>query len=187
VTVLNPTSADGRWTVDDLYDLPDDGVRYELFDGNLLMSPPPAIPHHRTTVRLFKLLDRHTPDHLLTWPAGAGFSFRNDTTYYVPDIVVLRAEAGQSHKALLEPADLLLAVEVLSPSNRGRDLLLKRHEYAVAGIPDYWIVDPGPQTLTVFQLEPPAEDYQEMVTVRAGEPWVAERPFELRLDPADFC
>ena len=50
------------------------------------------------------------------------------------------------------PRDLLLAVEVVSPSNPGNDLVLKRHAYAVAGIPEYWIVDRRDRTLRVLRL-----------------------------------
>jgi Uma2 family endonuclease len=76
-------------------------------------------------------------------------------------------------------------VEVLSEHNRGRDLILKRHYYAAAGIPRYWIVDPFERTLTVLALA--GTTFEEETVVRAGTTWAAEEPFPLKLDPADVC
>jgi Uma2 family endonuclease len=76
---------------------------------------------------------------------------------------------------------------VLSPSNRGRDLLLKRHDYAAAGIPAHWIVDTKARSMTVLTLDPATTSYHEQMVVAAGRRWQAEHPFPITLDPADFC
>jgi Uma2 family endonuclease len=87
--------------------------------------------------------------------------------------------------ALFQPADVLLVVEVLAPSNAAKDLVLKRHDYATAGIPQYWIADPHDDTLTVLVSEG-GEPYQEAAVLRPGEVWTTDRPFPIRLDPAEF-
>jgi Uma2 family endonuclease len=130
------------WTINDLGDLPE-GYRYEIFDGSLLVSPPPPLPHVRATKYLDRLLERQAPAHLCVLTAGAGVSIRGGASYLIPDVVVVPWSALDRPRPTLLPPDVLLAVEVLSPSNPGNDLVLKRHEYAVAGIPQYWIVDPS--------------------------------------------
>lgn len=105
--------------------------------------------------------------------------------YYIPDLVVLPADVLRREGHRLTPKEVLLVVEVLSPSNAGNDLVLKRHDYGAAGIPAYWIVDPTARTLTV--LEHNGKDgHEEVATVKAGETWRSERPFPLAVDPADF-
>jgi Uma2 family endonuclease len=174
------------WTFEDLLTLPDDGNRYEIFDGSLLVTPPPLVAHAVSQGALTRLLMFAAPDDLLVLDGGAGVSVR-DGTFYIPDLVVLDANAVGQRKHTLQPADVRLAVEVLSPSTRGRDLVLKRHEYAAAGIPDYWIVDREQRRLTVLSLDPSEGKYREETVVEAGTQWRATRPFEVTLDPGDFC
>jgi Uma2 family endonuclease len=173
------------WTIDDLGDLPE-GYRYEIFDGSLLVSPPPHIPHVRATTYLDRILDRAAPAHLCVSTAGGGVSIKGGASYLVPDIVVVRRSAIERGGPYLLPPDVLLAVEVLSPSNRDNDLVLKRHGYAVAGIPLYWLVDQKARTLTVLRLDEKSGRYVESVVVPAGETWKTDDPYELSLDPAEF-
>ena len=182
---MTPIASGGPWTVGDLCEIPEDNNRYEICDGSLLVSPPPTLKHGFATHRLMKLLDRHTPDHLLTVSVGMGFGFRGGTSYFIPDLLVIVAEASRRTGLMLDPQDVLLAVEVLSPATRRRDLVLKRSQYAAAGIPDYWIVDAEQQTVTLLRLD--GASYREEVTVKAGEPWTMTRPFKVTIDPADFC
>jgi Uma2 family endonuclease len=115
-----------------------------------------------------------------------GIDIRNRTTCYIPDALVMREEALQSDADVLQPADVLLVAEVLSPSNAGKDLVQKRHDYAAAGIPRYWIVDPRDRTVTVLALPDGATVYKEEMVVRAGEPWSTETPFPLTVDPGEL-
>ncbi|MEU1243759.1 Uma2 family endonuclease [Micromonospora parva] len=109
---------------------------------------------------------------------------RGSSSYLVPDLFVATESALDSGGAALDPADVLLVVEVISPSNAGRDLVLKRHEYAAVGIPLYWLVEPRKQTLTV--LVNGAGGYREQVVLPVGEVYRAERPFPLALPLADI-
>jgi Uma2 family endonuclease len=79
----------------------------------------------------------------------------------------------------------MLAVEILSEHNRGRDLVLKRYYYACVGIPRYWIVDPFEHTLTVLAID--GTEYNPETVVPAGKTWRTDHPFPLTLDPAEFC
>jgi Uma2 family endonuclease len=172
------------WTIDDLKDLPDDdGNRYEISDGSLLVTPHPGTFHGTVTNRLHRVLNRHAPDDILV-SQSVGVS-RKRTSYLVPDLFVLPDPVGNKNEDAFKPADVLLVVEVLSPSNARHDLILKRDEYAIAGIPIYWIIDPKKQTLTVLEL---AEDgmYREAAVVEPGHVWRTDKPFPLAFDLAEI-
>jgi len=172
------------WTVEDLDRLPvDNGQRYELVDGTLLMSPMPAIPHLRVTNRLHRLLDRQAPQDVEVGE-NAGITIGGPRTCFVPDIFVVKGSAYDSDDKELNPADVLMVVEVLSPSNSGIDLVLKRHYYARVGIPSYWIVDQKGRTLTVLRLD--GDAYREDAVVQPGTTWQTDEPFPLSLDLEDF-
>jgi len=85
----------------------------------------------------------------------------------------------------VDSAAVLLVVEALSPSNAGRDLVLKRHEYAVDKVAVYWIVDPETQTLTVLEHDG-GEHYTEVAVVKPGETFTTEVPFPISIDIADI-
>jgi Uma2 family endonuclease len=104
----------------------------------------------------------------------------------VPDVFVVHEEALSREGACFEPGEVLLVVEVLSKDNRSHDLILKRHDYAKAGIPQYWIVDPDARTLTVLG-DIGQGGYHQLAEIRPGERWTAEHPYPLRLDPVEFC
>lgn len=174
----------GAWTIEDLRRLPDDGFRYEIIDGSLLVSPPPAKPHFRVTTRLRNLLHAQAPDDLVVGE-NAGVAMAKRRTYRIPDIVVLRASAIDGDESEFHPADVVLAVEVVSPNSGGDDLVMKRYQYGKAGIPHYWIVDQRKRTLTVLRHDG-AEGYDDVATVAPGESWHTDEPFPLTLDPADF-
>jgi Uma2 family endonuclease len=178
-------TGDDAWTVDDLEQLPDDGNRYELFDGSLLVSPHARIRHGRVAGRLHRLVDAQLPAGLVAWQ-DLGVNIAHQTTYYVPDVVVIAESALENDdEAYLTPADVRVAIEVLSPGNKGRDLVLKRRDYARAGIAHYWIVDPEARSLIVLRGRDGV--YDEVTTVIAGHTWQTDEPFPLAIDPADFC
>ncbi|MFI6782197.1 Uma2 family endonuclease [Micromonospora sp. NPDC050276] len=170
------------WTVDDLQGIPEDDQVYEIFDGSLLVSPHADVFHGAVANRLRRLLDRQAPDGVLVGQ-DIGVSAKR-TSYFVPDLFVARESAVDRGGAALDPADVLLVVEVISPSNAGRDLVLKRHEYAAAGIPIYWLVEPRKQTLTV--LVNGVGGYREEVFLPAGEVYRTDQPFPLALPLADI-
>ncbi len=175
----------GHWTIEDLQRLPDDGFRYEIIDGSLLVSPPPAIPHLRVTTRLRNLIhDQASREYVVV--ENAGISMGRRRTYRIPDLCVLRVQAIEGNGSEIDPSDVVLVVEVLSPDNRGDDLITKRYQYAKAGIPHYWIVDQSKRTLTVLRHDGD-EGYLEVATVLPAETWQTDEPFPITLDPADFA
>jgi Uma2 family endonuclease len=185
VTIPEPTKhlAEQPFTIDDLERLPDDGMRYEIFEGSLLVSPRPGVGHFGAAAELSYCLRRQAPPDLLAGQEG-GVLIKAGASYLVPDVMVVRRQVIRTDARAFSPPDVLLVAEVLSPSNSSTDLMLKRHHYATAGIPRYWIVDPPNQTLTVLRLVGKA--YVEDAVVKPGQPYTTDEPFTLSVDPADL-
>lgn len=183
--LARPAAHGGPWTVDDLVDLDHDRGRYEIYDGSLVLNPPPPLSHGRLTDLVADSLKAQVPAHLVATGVGLGLGARGKRSYFVPDVVVAQRSALVPGRKQLEAPEVLLVVEVLSPSNSGTDLVLKRHEYAAIGIPAYWIVDPAGRTVTVLELaEGPA--YAETAVLKPGDTWATDRPFPLTVAPAEF-
>ena len=164
----------------DLETLPDDGHRYELIDGTLLVSPAPRHRHQTVVGNLHVLLRAACPDDLQVILAPFAVALAEDTEVQ-PDLLV--APRSQFTERDL-PGPPLLAVEVLSPSTRRVDLLLKRDRLQDAGVPSYWLVDPDVPEVTVLELR--AGVYAEVARAAAQEPLRVEAPYALALTPADL-
>lgn len=156
----------------DLENLPgDDGHRYELIDGVLLVSPGPRHRHQTVVGNLHLLLRAGCPRELQVILAPFAVALADDTEVQ-PDLLV--APRSQFTEREL-PGAPLLAVEVLSPSTRRVDLLLKRDRLQEAGVPSYWLVDPDLPAVTVLELrdgvyvEAVAGAGEDLLTVSA--PW----------------
>jgi len=173
----------GPWTVDDLPGLPE-AYRYEIFDGSLLVTPPPATPHVNTLYRLRRTLDRQAPSGFAVVTEGWGV-YANERNYYIPDLLIADEALLVAGGSGISPKDVLVAVEVVSPSNPANDLLLKRLVYADLGIPEYWIVDGRDASLTVLQLDA-GKAYSETAICRPGHRWLADKPFPLAIDPGEL-
>lgn len=139
-------------TYEDYCSLPDDGLRYEILDGELEMSPSPLIDHQRISINLAVLLREHVQaeglGEVLTAPVDVMLA---DTTIVVPDLVfVSRDRAGLvTRRAVEGPPELL--VEILSPGSARRDRHTKAALYARLGVPFYWILDPDARTLDEYR------------------------------------
>ena len=165
-------------TEDDLAAMPEDGHRYELVDGVLLVTPSPNINHQICVGSLYVLLHAaRRPEHIVLM---ARFDVRlSRTTVLEPDLLVFRK--GEATLARLERAPLLV-VEVLSPSTRRIDLGTKRLAYQDAGVPAYWRVDPDVPSITVLHLD--EGHYVEEAVVTGDEAYVATFPFAVTVVPA---
>jgi Uma2 family endonuclease len=174
------------WTIDDLSQPIDDGNRYEIVDGSLVVSPAPSMRHARATIALDRLLQRSAPPDFVVSDAGIGVNVKDGRTYFIPDLIVFRRAMLDTDVLALDPADVLLVAEVLSPSNPGNDLVTKRHYYAVAAIPNYWIVNQDDSTLTVLRLDETGRRYHEHAVAHAGETFTTDQPFPVSFDPAEI-
>jgi Uma2 family endonuclease len=182
MTVMSTTTAGGRpFTVDDLITMPDDGHRYELLDGVLIVSPAPGTRHQLACVAIIVTLDGACPDGLavLTAPYAVQPSA---STELRPDVLVART-TDLTEKNL--PVAPLLVVELVSPSTALYDLNLKKAAYAQMGVASYWVVDPQELVLTVFELDS-ERSYQQIGQVKGAEAFEAERPYPVRIVPAEL-
>ena len=180
--VTTPGDVAHPFTVSDLEEMPDDGRRYELIDGELLVSPAPGWAHQEAVYTVYMVLRQACPPDMRV--IGAPFAVRPDKYNEVqPDVLVARFVDLTEDDLPRAP---LLAVEVISPTSRLRDASLKKAVYARLGTPSYWLVDPNPDkpSLTVFDLAD--GNYKEIAQVTGGQAWTASRPFPVQLIPADL-
>jgi Uma2 family endonuclease len=147
-----------RYTVDDLFTLPENGNCYQVFGGSLVMSPAPAPLHQVVAYELQKLLDPLVKPHGAR--AVATIAIRvTDEDGPVPDITVANAGQMRGLTGAVPLAAAYTAVEVVSPSSAFLDRGSKPDLYAEAGIPCYWRVElrasrrhKGPFPLVIVQV-----------------------------------
>jgi Uma2 family endonuclease len=142
---------------------------YELIDGELVKLPPESEPNNWIALNLRDYLIRVAPRRLVRIHAcelQVPVLRPKDAANRYPDLVVLQPEHLELTQRRLTitldmPAPRLI-VEVVSPgkTNRDRDYLHKRAQYAAIGVSEYWLIDPAAQAVLVLTLE--GEDYREV-------------------------
>ena len=137
----------GDWRFDQLDALPDDGRRYEVVDGLLLVSPAPTFWHQAVGAALLRQLSAQATDD---WRVLLALGLPLGTDGRVPDLSVVSSRAPLRPGAPLPgPEHVGLVVEVVSPSSRKTDRFAKPGEYAEARIPLFWRVETEPDLLVV--------------------------------------
>ncbi len=144
----------GKWSVEEYLAL-DTGRLVEYSNGYLEFPPIPTMAHHDIVSFLHGLLKAFIQSHQLGKVYFApvpvrlgGQEYREPDVFYVSTARVLEAEGKYP-----SGADLVMEVVSGSPADRDRDLVRKRRDYALAGIPEYWIVDPQEEVIYVLRLE----------------------------------
>lgn len=143
-----------KFTYEDYLQLPDDGKRYELIDGELYMSTAPTTNHQRIAGNFFGLLFIYLRSHpigiLMSAPLEVFFS---KTNLAQPDVVFISNE----RQALVKPEHVKgapdLVIEVLSPSTEKRDRTVKLKMYAKFGVREYWMAKEKTATVEIFRLQ----------------------------------
>ena len=168
------------WTVDDLDRLPDDGMQYELLDGTLLVSPGPVVIHQRVISRLHLRLAPGCPADAEIF--FSPLDWRPDShTSLQPDLLIAtKADQGENNLTL----PLLLAVEVLSPSTRKKDRLLKFAKYEEAGVGSYWMIDPKEPSIVAYDLVDGA--YVEVGRASGEESITLQLPYPVSITPGEL-
>jgi Uma2 family endonuclease len=137
----------------DIWDTPDDGNRYEVIDGELYVTPPPAWKHQRSLSKLHLRLGAwiygNNLGEIVEAPTGVVLDDHNGLQ---PDLLHISRERLSiiSERGVEGAPDLV--VEILSPSTRARDKGVKMRRYAAAGIPHYWQVDPRSESMEAYRL-----------------------------------
>ncbi|MFN2316484.1 MAG: Uma2 family endonuclease [Gemmatimonadales bacterium] len=166
------------YTAADLLAMPEDGNKYEVVHGELLVTPAPRLAHQLVLSRLIDRLSPYLARHPVgQWLPGGDLSWSSDSLV-VPDLFVVdRSEAKAT--SWEEVKTLLLVVEILSPSTTRNDRFTKRRLYQEVGIPLYWLVDADAQVVEVWTPDAqfPVTEQEEIRWHPAG----AAEPLVIRL------
>jgi Uma2 family endonuclease len=141
------------YTAEDLANTPDDGQRYEVIGGELVVSPSPTTKHQRASIRLSRIF----ADYLERSESGEAFAAPLDVVLGMHDIVqpdlivVLQQHADRVTDAGIVGAPDIV-IEITSPSSQRIDRIRKSATDATFGVPEYWIVDPETETILVQVL-----------------------------------
>jgi Uma2 family endonuclease len=160
--------AQGCWTEREYLDL-DTNQRVEFSHGYIEFQSVPTVLHQRIIRFLFQALDAFVTSGALGEVLFSGVRVRLwEEKFREPDVVFMRAEhRNRITDDYWDRADLVMEVVSGSDSDRHRDLVEKRAEYALAGIPEYWIVDPEEGRIIVLALE--GTKYAEHGTFARGD------------------
>lgn len=169
----------------------DEHGRSELMEGNLVMSPSPSPDHNMAALRIAMQLIPQLPQDLevitdvdidleLAPADQPGFSRR-------PDVIVVRRSARHRVRiegGLIRASETLVVIEIVSPGSRRTDNVVKRSEYADAGIPHYWIVDiQEPVSLLACHL---TDKFGYLDAEVVGGTFTSTEPFSSNLDLGDL-
>jgi Uma2 family endonuclease len=171
-----------RWTADMVRALPDDGNRYEVVDGELLVTPAPTWTHQRAVKALFLALAGYERTHggceVLFSPADIELDPHG---LVQPDVFVYGLVDGRPATRWNSGAPLLLVVEVLSPSTARADRTTKRRRFQRAHVPEYWIVDLDARVIERWR--PDDERPEILGETIAWQPDAAATPLAIALPP----
>ncbi len=151
---MSPVSlARPRVSFSELQQYPEDGLRYELYDGELIELSSPFLLHQVVVGHLFDL----RRDHRVGRGGRGGRAPRDvgvdEFNVLEPDLLFVvadRLSLLDLRQHVRVPPDLV--VEVLSPSTAWRDRGVKMRMYATYGVPEYWIVDPDARQIQIHNL-----------------------------------
>ena len=152
-TMTQTIPSSRRWTYADYCRIPADRKRHQIVDGRHFVSPAPSLRHQevagRLLVLLFDAIERKRRGRVFIAPVDVHLA---PGTIVQPDLVVLGARCTSriGQKKITGAPDLL--VEILSPSHRSFDTVLKRERYQRAGVRELWLVDPDADSLVQLVL-----------------------------------
>jgi len=180
-TVSLPIRPDG-FTIADIDALPESrGIRYELIDGVLFVSPMPRWRHQLVVDSLGEVLKRSCPPELVVHPQEQDVRL-GERTNLVPDLLVARlTDIDLDDHVAVAP---LLVVEVVSPSSRAMDLRVKLEVYEEMGIPSYWVVHPADDWVRAYEIR---KGVYELVAEAEGDGlFEVGNPFPVTFRPTDL-
>jgi Uma2 family endonuclease len=167
----------GPWTEEAFLALGETRDRIELFDGSLIVTPAPDVPHQQIARRIANRLENAADSDI---EVVEGINIRLKTgRIFIPDVVVA------IDPELVTPAErVLLVTEVVSPGNAGNDRVLKFELYARAGIPWYLLAELNGSSLSLALYRLDHGRYVEHAVAKSGESLILRQPMTVELDPA---
>ena len=149
-----PLPRENRYTLEDIFNLPD-GQRAELIDGQMYMMSPPSYKHQKLVMELSASIrdyikSKGGPCEVLPAPFAVILN-QDEDTYVEPDISVICDKEKISDRGCEGAPDMV--IEIVSLSSRRMDYTTKNTLYSDAGVREYWIVDPAKERTTVYRYE----------------------------------
>ena len=164
----------------DLEAMPDDGNRYEIIDGALIVSAAPRPINQSVLIELVMLLRPLCTGDLMLLAAPLDVELAEDTVVQPDLLVARRSDLTETHLV----GAPLLTVEILSPSTKHLDLAYKRARYEAAEVPSYWVVDPGGPSIVAWELIDGA--YTEVGRATGDTALSLDRPFPVTIVPGSL-
>ncbi|MEX2049372.1 MAG: Uma2 family endonuclease [Gemmatimonadota bacterium] len=150
------------WDYSDYARLPDDGNRYEVIDGELLVTPGPSPLHQRVSLRLAMVLDAYVERHGLGVVLHEVDLLFQTGQFLRPDLLVVpeSSRAGITKRGVeMAPS---LVVEILSPTSGAIDRVKKPARYGDFGVPEYWVLDPEERCGWVWRFAQGAKEAEHV-------------------------
>ena len=172
---MSPTETEGL-TIEDLEAMPDDGRRYELLGGSIVVNAAPRPRHQVALAALYELVRSACPAGHVALFAPVDLDLPGGQRVEPDLVVVPHSSVGEERLSL----PVLLVVELISPSTAVWDTVAKRQAYAEAGIPHYWMVDTrkGRESFVALRLE--GDGYVSVVEsphrIEADDPLTVSAP-----------
>jgi len=162
--------SDRKLTYADYLQIPEDGLRHEIVDGDHYVSPSPLRRHQRVSLKLTlaigPFLEETGCGELYEAPCDVRLG---EHTVLEPDLLVVLADHfdRQDRRGVAGPPDLV--IEILSESSRSYDQVVKRRIYAREGVAEYWVVDPDAERVELYRRGPGtgADDYDRPLVFSA--------------------
>lgn len=163
-------------TYEDYLQLPDDGQRYEIIEGELYVSPAPNTKHQTVSINLSTEFNVHVRTGRLGRVFAAPTDVRlTEPSTVQPDILYVR----QARRGIITPQSVQgapdLVVEIISPSSTQMDLEIKRDLYAKHGVRYYWVAHPQEEWLRAYELG--VDGQYELVAEGHGDMTFSAPPF----------
>jgi Uma2 family endonuclease len=182
LTDWNNPPPDG-WTIDDLDRLGEGGQRRELIDGVVPIGPHPGAVHQKVIDLVCARVQALCPAE---YEVSQGVEVRfNSRRCFIPDVEVVLAGAGTRRRSWYEPREVVIAIEVVSPTSLIMDRITKPALYAAAGIPYYWRIETdGGIEVSTYRLDLLDEVYRQTGEFR--EAVDLPRPWPIRIPIKDI-
>ena len=148
-----PQSQERIYTVEDIYALPN-GTRAELIDGQIYYMAPPSRKHQKILLSLSRVIsdyiDKNNGACEVDIAPFSVFLNENDKNYVEPDISIICDQNKLNDKGCVGAPDWI--IEIVSPSSKRMDYMIKLFKYRTAGVREYWIVDPDKDRITLYNF-----------------------------------
>ncbi|MDO0913739.1 Uma2 family endonuclease [Streptomyces sp. DT2A-34] len=162
------------------------GLRVQIVGGKLVMSPTPRGKHAGVVKRVRRQLESAAlPEGLDVYEVSSIGLPEDPDDYVTPDLIVLPLEWEEDENWLADPEDAALAVEVISPSEKSREIRDKADWYAVARVPVLLVVDPRKGTWALH-TRPDNGAYRDVLPGKFGESVRLPAPLDIEIVTDDL-